>query len=283
MPTNQSSPWGGAKLRACSNAGSPTAPTSVDTHAKAVLPNKVPFSSTSLELTKRKDQAKSLPSYVASSASTLRQTTVAPSRLSVWESGDGIKTLSQSSTVPQRCDGFEILNKSQVAALKQPGNSLTEINASSSISKKECQVESDIQLQNYTWLQTSQAGNGLVMSRCQAAVGDALLGLDPLMSVCQDLFFKGQPPAQQNDNVMVSIHVPSVFLLIKTDFGWIWGLDLLLFMYTYCLHLHIWPLHVFVFLGWGCRLFLFATSASSMPYSLWTSGGHIGKGCLRPW
>lgn len=224
MPTNQSSPWGGAKLRACSNAGSPTAPTSVSTHAKAVSPNKVPFSQTSLELTKRNDQAKFLPSNVASSASPLRPTTVAPSRLSVWESGDGNKTntLSQSTTVPQQCDGIQVLNKLQVAALKQPGNNLTETNASSSIPKKECQDESNIQLQNCTLLQTSQAGNGLGMSRCQAAVGDALLRLDPLMSVChQDLFIKGQPTLQQNNNVMVSIHVPSVFWLRKKDFGWI--------------------------------------------------------------
>lgn len=194
MPTNQSSPWGGAKLRACSAAGSPTAPTSVGTHAKAVAPNKVPFGQTSLELTKEKDQAKSLPSNVASPASPLRQTTVAPSRFSAWESGDGIRTnvLSQSTTVPQQSDLIQILNKSQEAAVKQAGSSLAE--TSPPIPMKDCQLENNIQL-----LQTSHAGKGFGISPCQAAVGDAPLG------VChQDLFIKGQ----QNNHVKVSIHIP---------------------------------------------------------------------------
>lgn len=224
MPTNQSSPWGGATLRACSNAESPTTATSVSAHAKTVAANKVPFRKTSLELSKRKDQAKSLPSNVASSAFPLRHTTVASSVLSAWENGDGNKTITQiqfttvpdgSPTLPQQFNGIQIPNKVLVAELKQTGSSLTETNANFSMPKKECRDEFNIQLQRCVSLQTSQPGNGLGMCRGQAAVGDAPLGLGPFMSNChQDLFIKGKPTLQKNNKVMVSIDVTHCNIIV---------------------------------------------------------------------
>ncbi len=208
MPTNQSSPWGGGKLRACSNTDSPTTTTSVSTHAKTVVATKVPFSQTSLELSRRKDQAKPLSSNVASSASPLRQTTVAPSVASVWENGDGNKTNTQSQftavpdgspNLPQQHNGIQSPHQVLATGLKQAGSSLTGTSAPSSIPKKECQIGS---------LQACQSGNGLAMSRRQTAIGDAASGMEPLLSVChQDLFIKGQPTLQQTSKSTVSTDV----------------------------------------------------------------------------
>ncbi|XP_078118668.1 tubulin monoglutamylase TTLL4 [Sander vitreus] len=216
MPTNQSSPWGGAKLRACSSADSPTTTTSVNTHAKTVVATKVPFSHTSQQLSRRKDPAKTFSSNVASSASPLRQTTVAPSVVSVGENGDGKnkEPLSQltavpdgSPNLPQQLNGIQNQNQLLSTGLKQAGSSLTETSAPSSIPKKECPIGFNVQLmgnvQKCVSLQPSQPGNGLATSRCQAATGDAPHGLEPLSLVChQDLFIKGQPTLQQTNKLM---------------------------------------------------------------------------------
>lgn len=218
MPTNQSSPWGGGKFRACSNADSPTTTTSVSTQAKTVAATQVPFSQTSLELSRRKDKAKPLSSNVASSASPLRPKTVAPSVASVWENGDGNKTNTQSQfttvpdgspNLPQQLTGIQSPHQVMATGLKHAGSSLTGTSAPSSIPKKEYQIGFNVQLTGTTQkcmsLQTSQPGNGLA-SRHQAATGDAPLGLEPLLSVChQDLFIKGQPTLQQTNKLMVSI------------------------------------------------------------------------------
>ncbi|XP_035860124.1 tubulin polyglutamylase TTLL4 isoform X2 [Sander lucioperca] len=216
MPTNQSSPWGGAKLRACSSADSPTTTTSVNTHAKTVVATKVPFSHTSQQLSRRKDPAKPFSSNVASSASPLRQTTVAPSVVSVGENGDGKnkEPLSQltavpdgSPNLPQQLNGIQNPNQLLSTGLKQAGSSLTETSAPSSIPKKECPIGFNVQLtgnmQKCVSLQPSQPGNGLATSRCQSASGDAPHGLEPLSLVChQDLFIKGQPTLQQTNKLM---------------------------------------------------------------------------------
>ncbi|GLD56657.1 tubulin polyglutamylase TTLL4 [Lates japonicus] len=205
MPTNQSSPWGGGKLRGCSNADSPTTTTSVTRHAKAIAATKVPFNQTSLEPSRRKDQARPLSSKVSSSAFPLRQTT-----------GDGHKTNTQSQfttvpdgspTLPQQLNGIQIPNQVLATGPQQAGSSLTETNAPSSIPKKECQVGFNVlsmgTMQKCTSLQTTQLGNGLAMSRCQAAGGDAPLGLEPLLSVChQDLCIRGQSTLQQTNRLM---------------------------------------------------------------------------------
>ncbi|XP_073330013.1 tubulin monoglutamylase TTLL4 [Pagrus major] len=215
MPTNQSSPWGGGKLRTGSNADSPTTTTSVSTHAKSVAATKVPFSQTSLELSRRKDQAKPPSSNVASSLSPLRQTTVAPSA----ENGDGNKTNTQSQftavpdgspNLPQTVNGTQIPNQVLAAGLKQAGSILTETSAPSSIAKNECQTGFNGLLtgtvQKGLLLQTSEHGNGLLMSRHQAATGEAPLGLKALLSVChQDLFLKGRPSLQQTNKSMLEI------------------------------------------------------------------------------
>lgn len=217
MPTNQSSPWGGGKLRVCSNADSPTTTTSVSTHAKTVAATKVPFSQPSLELSRRKDQAKPLSSNVASSASAVRQTAVAPSVVSLQENGDRSKTNTQSQfttvpdgspALPQRIDRIQGSHQLLSTGRKQACSSLIETSAPSSIPKKECQVGLNVQLTSTTEkcmsLQTSQPGNTLAMSRCQAATGDAPLGLESLSSVChQDLFIKGQPALQQTNKLML--------------------------------------------------------------------------------
>uniref|UniRef100_A0A3B4UQW3 Tubulin tyrosine ligase-like family, member 4 n=1 Tax=Seriola dumerili TaxID=41447 RepID=A0A3B4UQW3_SERDU len=225
MPTNQSSPWGGGKLRACSNADGPATTTPVSTHAKTVAATKVPFSQTSLELSRRKDQAKSLSSAVASSASPWRQTTVAPSGASVWDNGDGRKTNNQSQftavpdrspTLPQQLNVIQIPNQVLATGQKQAGSSLTETNAPSSIPKKECQAGFNGLLmgtmQNWTSLQTSQPENGLAMGRRLDATGDAPLGLEPLLSVChQELFVKGQSTLQKtNKSVLEAADCPSL-------------------------------------------------------------------------
>lgn len=214
MPTNQSSPWGGGKLRGCSNADSPTPTTSVTRHAKAIAATKVPLNQTSLEPSRRKDQARPLSSKVSSSASPLRQTT-----------GDGHKTNTQSQftavpdgslNLPQQLNRIQIPNQVLATGLKQAGSSLTETNAPSSIPKKECQVGFNVlsmgTMQKCTSLQTAQLGNGSAMSRRQAAGGDAPLGLEPLLSVChQDLCIKGQSTLQQTNKLMVSIDVSPVW------------------------------------------------------------------------
>ncbi|KAM7406948.1 hypothetical protein PAMA_002923 [Pampus argenteus] len=204
MPTNQSSPWGGGKLRACSNANSPTSATSVSTRTKTLAATKVPFSQPSLELPRRKDQAKPLSSNVASSASSTRQTAVDPSVVSVWESRNRSKTNTQSqfttvpdgsTTLPQQINGIQGSHQLLATGQKQAHSSLTETSALSSIPKKECHVGFNVQLMG-----TSQPAKSLAMSRQTAASGDGPLGLEPLLSVChQDLFIEGQPtPPQTN-------------------------------------------------------------------------------------
>lgn len=194
MPTNQSSPWGGGKLRACSNADSPTTTTSVSAHAKTVAATKVPLNQTSLELSRRKDQAKPLSFNVAS---------VAPSVTSMWENGDRNKTNTQSQftavpdgspNLPQQLNGVQIPHQVLATGLKQAGSSLT--GSPPANPKKECQIGFNVQ--------TSQPGNGVAVSRRQAATGDAQSGLEPLLSDCyQDLFIKGQPTLLQTNKSML--------------------------------------------------------------------------------
>ncbi|CAJ1079024.1 tubulin polyglutamylase TTLL4 isoform X1 [Xyrichtys novacula] len=125
MPTNQSSPWGGGKLRADSSVDSSTTATSISAHAKTVAAAKVPLSQTSSDLSRRKDQAKPLSSHVASPV------------LPVWENGDGDKpsTKSQSTAVPdqplnlpQELNGGQNPNQVRGVGLKQAGSILKEMN-----------------------------------------------------------------------------------------------------------------------------------------------------------
>lgn len=199
-------------VRTCTNADSPTTTASVSTHPKTVVATKVPFSQTSLELSRRKDQAKPLTSSAASSASPLRQTAVAPPVVSVWENGDENKTTSQSqfTAVPQHLNGIQSPNQTLATGLKQAGRVLTETSALSSIPKKEWQNGLNVQLtgtmQKHLSLQTSQTGNGLAVNRGQDVTGETPLGLEPFLSV-EDLFVKGQPSPQHRNKVMVSIYV----------------------------------------------------------------------------
>lgn len=218
MPTNQSSPWDGGKLRTGSSGDSPPTTTSVSTHANSIVATKVPFSQTSLELSRRKDQAKPPSSNVASSSPPLRQTT---SAASVWDNGDRNKTNTQSQftavpdgspDLPQTVNGIQSPNQVLAAGLKPAGSVLTESSAPSSIAKNDCQTGFNGLLtgtvQKCLLLQTSQHGNGLQMSKHQAATGDAPLGLKALLSVCyQDLLIRGRPSLQQTDKSMVSIDV----------------------------------------------------------------------------
>ncbi|KAG7503946.1 tubulin polyglutamylase TTLL4 isoform X1 [Solea senegalensis] len=211
MPTNQSSPWGGGKSQACSNAQSSTTTASVNTHAKALVATKMPFGQTSLQLSRQKDQAKPPLSNFASS--TLRQTTVAPSEASVREDGGKYKSNPQSQVtavpdrspaLPQLTNGIQILNQAPPTGLKQAGYSFMEINASSSITKKECHVGLNGPPTSAMQVDTSrQPEKVLPMSRRPAAPNDVPLGLDPLLSVCnQDLFIKGQSTLQETDKSM---------------------------------------------------------------------------------
>ncbi|XP_029386382.1 tubulin monoglutamylase TTLL4 isoform X2 [Echeneis naucrates] len=113
MPTNQSSPWGGGKLRACPNADRPATATPLSRHAKMAAAANVPFSQTSVQLSRRKDQAKTLCSGA-----------------SAWDNGDGHKTSTKSrytavpdqyTTLPQT----HIPNQALAAGLKPPGSSHT--------------------------------------------------------------------------------------------------------------------------------------------------------------
>ncbi|XP_028249913.1 tubulin monoglutamylase TTLL4 [Parambassis ranga] len=89
MPTNQSSPWGGGKL-----LDSPTAPASIGPRPRTAAATKVPFSQTSVELSRRRDHAKPLPCDHASSSA-------APSSLTtLWQRGDTHKTWNQFAAVP---------------------------------------------------------------------------------------------------------------------------------------------------------------------------------------
>ncbi|XP_070832198.1 tubulin monoglutamylase TTLL4 [Chaetodon trifascialis] len=210
MPTNQSSPWGGGKLRTSSNANSPNTTSS---NAKTVVATKVPFSPTSPDLSRRKDQAKPLSSSVALSASPLRQTTVAPSVVSVWEIEDENKTNTQSQitavpNLPQQRNVIQRPNQVMATGLTQADCILTETSAPSSIPKKECQTGFKVQLtgtmQKCMSPKSSQPGNGLAMDRFQAATGDGTFGSEPRLSIChQDLFIKGQSSAQQMNRLML--------------------------------------------------------------------------------
>lgn len=212
MPTNQSSPWGGAKLRACSTADRPTSTTSVSTHAKTGVATKVPFNQTSLELSRRKDAAKPLSSKVASSASPLRRNTA--SMVSVLENGNGNETThSQFTTVPDGSDN----RPQQLHGTNNPnqvlgGSSLKDTGATSSFPKNECKIGFNVNSTGITQkcmsLQTSLTAKGLATSRRPAATGDALSGSEPLSSAChQDLFIQGQPTLQQTIKMMVSFDV----------------------------------------------------------------------------
>ncbi|TKS67658.1 Tubulin polyglutamylase TTLL4 [Collichthys lucidus] len=199
MPTNQSSPWGGENLQTCSNAKSPNAASSVSTQAGAAT--KVPLSQTSLEVPRRKDQAKPLSSNVASSGFPLKQTTAAPPVLSAWESGDGNNTNTQSQFTavpngspnhPQHLNGIQSSNQILVTGLKEAGSILTKTSAPFSIPKKVHQNGFNVQL---------NGTSGLAMSRHQAATSDALMGPEPLCH--QDLFIRGQRSLQQTDKLML--------------------------------------------------------------------------------
>ncbi|XP_033984616.1 tubulin polyglutamylase TTLL4 isoform X1 [Trematomus bernacchii] len=207
MPTNQSSPWGGAKLRACSTADRPTSTNSVRTHAKTGVATKVPFNQTSLELSRRNDPAKPLSSKVASSASPLRWTTA--SMVSVLENGNGnVTTHSQFTTVPDGSDNLPqqlhgINNPNQVL----DGSSLKDTSATSSFPKNECKIGFNVNSTGITQkcmsLQTYLTVKCLATSRRPAASGDALSRSELLSTAChQDLFIKGQPTLQQTIKMM---------------------------------------------------------------------------------
>ncbi|XP_026151395.1 tubulin monoglutamylase TTLL4 isoform X2 [Mastacembelus armatus] len=198
MPTNQSSPWGGTKLQACTDADHAATTRSAHTNAKTVPDTKVPFSQTSLELSRQKVQAKSCSSNVASPAP------VAPCGHSVWEKGDGNETnpLSQFSSVPngsltapQQCNGIKIPNQPVLANGLNPESSVP-----SFVAHKECQAKFTTELQKCMLIQNSQLTNGLAVSRHHAAVGDAPLGSEPLLSACHQ---EGQPTLKHNDKLMV--------------------------------------------------------------------------------
>lgn len=203
MPTNQSSPWSGGNLRTCSNVDAGALP-------KTAVATKVPFSPTSLEVPRRRDQARPLSSLSASSSSPLRQTAVAPPVVSLWENRDGRKTITQSQftvvphvslNTPQQLNGVQ--NSNQI--LKQAGSIISETSALSP--KKECQFGSDVQLNGTVQKHmTLQTGISVPVSRCQVSTGNARLGSEPFLSA-QDLFIKGQPSLQQSNMLMVSINV----------------------------------------------------------------------------
>lgn len=206
MPTNQSSPWGGENLQTCSNAESPNATSSVSTQAGAAT--KVPLSQTSLEVPRRKDQAKPLSSNVASSGFPLKQTTAAPPMLSTWESGDGNNTNTQSQFTavpngspnhPQHLNGIQSSNQILATGLKEAGSILTKTSAPSSIPKKVHHNGFNVRL---------NGTSGLAMSRHQAATGDALMGPEPLCH--QDLIIRGQRSLQQTDKLMVSVDTTKI-------------------------------------------------------------------------
>lgn len=206
MPTNQSSPWSGGNLRTCSGVDAGALP-------KTGVATKVPFGQTSLEVPRRKDQAKPPASLPASSTSPPRPTVVTPPAVSVWEDRDENKTITQSQftvvprvslNMPQQLNGFQ--NSNQI--LKQAGSIISETRALSP--KKECQFGSNVQLnvpvQNYMTPQACQTGTSLPVSRCRGLTGDTQVGSEPFLSI-QDLFIKGQPSLQQSNTLMVSTNV----------------------------------------------------------------------------
>nr|XP_020512789.2 tubulin polyglutamylase TTLL4 [Labrus bergylta] len=210
MPTNQSSPWGGGKLGAGSKVDSSTTATSVRAHARTVAATQVPLSQTSSELSRRKDQAKTLVSNVASSASKLMQKSVSSSGLSVRANGDGKKANAQSQFTampdwspnpPQQLNGIQSPNQVLDTALKHAGSSVTDV--PSAIPMKEYQSRSNAQLagtkQKGLPLHSSQPGHGLAGCRRDAASGDT----QTLRSVYhQDLIINGQPAMQQANKLM---------------------------------------------------------------------------------
>lgn len=210
MPTNQSSPWGGGKLRADSNVDSSTTAASLNAHAKTVATAEVPLGQTSYELSRRKDHAKSLASHVASSASPLRYKPVA-----VWENGDEHKasTKSQFTAVPDQMSDLNRLNGTrnpdpvQGQGLKQPGSSLTEPKTPSSCPLKECQTGFELQLNGATpksdWLQTHPPVNGSEISRNPGAgAGRDAQSQSLRLGYHPDLFVNGQPPSSQTNTLM---------------------------------------------------------------------------------
>lgn len=211
MPSNQSSPWGGGKLQVELNVDSSTPAAPQSAHAKTVAAPQVPLSQTSVELSRRKDHAKSLSSPVALSASPLRQRPVP-----VWGNGDGRKASTQSqltavpdqtSDLPPKLKGIQIPNQVQGVGLKQPGRSLSEPVSPYSCPLKECQTGFELQLNGTKpkcdWLQTSQPVNGSGMSRSPPSGARRDAQSEFLHSgYHQDLLIKGKPPLSQT--LMVS-------------------------------------------------------------------------------
>lgn len=151
MPTNQSSPWGGAKLTlTSSHANSPSTTTSVSTHTKTVVATKVPFAQTSPELSRRKDQAKPLSSSAQ------------------WETGNGSKTvtLSQIATVP--CDSPKLppqLNGVQSSIQVPPSEAGSVPTEAAQTSCGPVQLTGAVQ--KCVSLKASQPGDGVAVGACQ--------------------------------------------------------------------------------------------------------------------
>ncbi|XP_074551226.1 tubulin monoglutamylase TTLL4 isoform X2 [Halichoeres trimaculatus] len=208
MPTNQSSPWGGGKLRADSNTDSSTTAASLSAHTKTAAAPNVPSSQTSHELFRRKGHAKTLPCHVASSASSLRHTPVAE-----WGNGDGCKasTKSQFAAVPdQTSDLPRRLNRTQNPGQGQgveAGSSLTGTKTPSTCPLMDCQNGFQLQLTGTKpksdWLQTCPPVNRSGMSRGLAARA----GRDAQSEFLQlgyhsDLPINRLPPSSQTHTLM---------------------------------------------------------------------------------
>ncbi|XP_034417391.1 tubulin polyglutamylase TTLL4 [Cyclopterus lumpus] len=165
MPTNQSSPWDGAKLRARCNADSPPAAICVGTHAaETVVAMKVPFGQTSLEPAGRKDRAKP----VVSSASPSRR----PKTAALTNAHSQFTAVPDGSpNSPRQLNGTP--NPHRVP--KPAGGRLTEPRAPSSTPKKKRPVGFNVQQRR-----TPQPGSGVATSGRPATTGGAPL----LSSVC---------------------------------------------------------------------------------------------------
>lgn len=194
MPTNQSSPWGGGKLRACSSAdGTPTAASVFAQNRTGAAPE-VPFSKTSSELSWSEDQATHRFSTAAS--------TVASPVGSSQEKGDGNKTSpwnhfsavpEGSLTLPQKQKW--IYCSDQILAPSE----LKRMESSSSFPRNKEEPELMEAMRKCAALQTKLSGNSSVRS------GQEKLGLEPPSVVNhQDLLIRGHSPSKQSRQITVS-------------------------------------------------------------------------------
>ncbi|KAK5606890.1 Tubulin polyglutamylase ttll4 [Crenichthys baileyi] len=185
MPTNQSSPWGGGNLRACSSAYS--APTAALVSSAGF---KVSFRHPPMELPKANNQDKPLSSTVVSS--------MPSSACPVWEKRGG----NSSNTWSHHFASEELVNQpEQLNAIQRPKQDRAPSKpkeTSSGTTFKELQLRGVTE--SCSQVQTYQPGDRAALESGQSSTDDVTLESSP--GTYRDLFIKGRATEQRSTHLM---------------------------------------------------------------------------------